>query len=468
MTGDKNERDVITSYTNRDSDTYNKGLLLEQSATANESADNESSDTIIKPLDVESFIQQNNVRQVRSARLFVKEGKNPIPDPDGLYSPIIFGTPESEEEYRTRFGYIQLPFHIVHPVFMDKVYFKTALFIDFFRVPNSVIVVAKDGSEIHFFDSLDTETRQEFSGQKFVIIDNPALLMKREIQHLVFKAKANEGSKFYQKLVQIIDKYGFDLMFTNKLLVIPAAFRAYTVSKEGKIQVDELTDKYASIIQASENFSFSKPNVYKVLKAVQDTLQHFTSKFLGKQGALRQKIASKRINFSARSVIVPDPSLEIDTLGIPFKIAIELYLPEIIHRLLRYHAKELDELNIKRSVVEVQKLLRKIAKGYYLKPGWHEKVVDLIKKVIREEVFPDAVVVFKRDPTIWKHSWLAARPVLNEDLNDDAFHLHPLYCSPLGADFDGDSILGKVTINVYYKDGRKETITRHISQLVSS
>lgn len=464
----ENRKAEIISYIDKSIDMFNKSLLLEQTINNEEQSGSESDDTIVKPLDIETFIQQNNIRQIKTARLFVKEGKNPIPDPDGLYSPIIFGTPESEEEYRTRFGYIQLPFYTVHPVFIDKVYFKTALFIDFFRMPNSVIVVAKDSSEIYFFDSLDAETRQEFSGQKFVIIDNPALLMKREIQYLVFKAKANEGSKFYQKLVQIIDRYGFDLMFTNKLLVIPAAFRAYTVSKEGKIQVDELTDKYASIIQASENFSFSKPNVYKVLKTIQDTLQYFTSKFLGKQGALRQKIASKRINFSARSVIVPDPSLEIDTLGIPFKIAIELYLPEIIHRLLRYHAKELDELNIKRSVVEVQKLLRKIAKGYYLKPGWHEKVVDLIKKVIREEVFPDAVVVFKRDPTIWKHSWLAAKPVLNEDLNDDAFHLHPLYCSPLGADFDGDSILGKVTINVHYKDGRKETITRHISQLVSS
>jgi len=443
-------------------------VSIEQTNNTDDTANTDTTDTnepIIVPLDIDQFIQENNVRQVTSARLFAKEGKNPIPDINGLYSPEIFGIPEDEQTYRSRYGYIQLPFYIVHPVFVDKVYFKTALFIDFFRIANSGIIVSKDASELYFFDELTHELKQEYKADKYIIIDNTNLLMRREIQYLLFKAKANQGSKFYSKLLQIIDKYGFKLMFTNKLLVIPAAFRSYSVSKDGKIQVDELTNKYAQLIHESENFTFSKSSVYKILLAIRNVLNHLSSKFLGKQGALRQKIASKRINFSARSVIVPDPNLEIDTLGIPLKVAIELFLPELIHHLLRYHARELDELNIKRSVTEVQKLLRKIAKGYYLKPGWHEKVQDLIIKVLKEEVLPNAVVVFKRDPSIWKHSWLAARPVLNDDPTDDTFHLHPLYCSPLGADFDGDSALTEVKLEVELKDGHIVHVLTHISKL---
>jgi len=423
---------------------------------------------LIVPIDVDQFIVQNNIRRVTTARLFIREGKNPIPDPNGLYSPEIFGVPENEKEYRTRFGYIQLPIHVIHPVFIDLVYFKTATFIDFFRVQPSVIVVSKDGHELIFIDEPTDETLRAYRNtDKYLIIDNPNLLLKTEVQLLIFKAKANQGSKTYQKLINVIQRYGPKLMFTNKLLVIPAAFRHYSVAPDGKIQVDELTDKYATVIQYSENFSPSKQNTFKLLKALNETIQHLKDKFTGKEGALRQKIASKRVNFSGRSVIVPDPTLEVDQLGIPFKMAIELYLPEIMHRLLRYHAKELDELNIKRTVVEVQKLLRKIARGYYLKPGWHEQVVELIAKVIREEVFPNAVVVFKRDPSIWKASWLAARPVLNRDLDDDAIHLHPLYCAPLGGDFDGDTVQSKVKLRVHLKQGTVADICIPLKQLPS-
>ncbi|MBI2594805.1 MAG: DNA-directed RNA polymerase subunit beta', partial [Candidatus Colwellbacteria bacterium] len=134
----------------------------------------------------------------------------------------------------------------------------------------------------------------------------------------------------------------------------------------------------------------------------------------GKQGRFRQNLLGKRVDYSARSVIVVGPHLRIDECGIPKRMALELFRPFIINKViergLAYNIKNSNRL-IDQAPPEIWEIL--------------------------EEIIADKKVLLNRAPTLHRLSVQAFRPILIEDL---AIQISPLVTSAFNADFDGDQM----------------------------
>ena len=134
----------------------------------------------------------------------------------------------------------------------------------------------------------------------------------------------------------------------------------------------------------------------------------------GKQGRFRQNLLGKRVDYSGRSVIVTDPQLKLHQCGLPKTMALELFKPFVMKRLVELGKVE----NIKGAK-------RAIDRGASF-------VWDIL-----EEVIDGRLVLLNRAPTLHRLSIQAFEPVLVEG---KAIHLHPLVCAPFNADFDGDQM----------------------------
>ena len=134
----------------------------------------------------------------------------------------------------------------------------------------------------------------------------------------------------------------------------------------------------------------------------------------GKQGRFRQNLLGKRVDYSGRSVIVVDPQLKLHQCGLPSAMALELFKPFVIRRLVEVGKVE----NIKGAKRAIDRT--------------DPAVWDVL-----EEVIQDRLVLLNRAPTLHRLSIQAFEPVLVEG---KAIHLHPLVCAPFNADFDGDQM----------------------------
>jgi len=142
----------------------------------------------------------------------------------------------------------------------------------------------------------------------------------------------------------------------------------------------------------------------------------------GKQGRFRQNLLGKRVDYSGRSVIVVGPTLQLHQCGLPKEMAIELFKPFVINKL------------IERGLVQnIKSAKKKIERS--------ENVVwDIL-----EEVIDGHPVMLNRAPTLHRLGIQAFEPVLVEGR---AIQLHPLVCSAFNADFDGDQMAVHVPLSV--------------------
>ena len=147
-------------------------------------------------------------------------------------------------------------------------------------------------------------------------------------------------------------------------------------------------------------------------------LKSLSEMLRGKQGRFRQNLLGKRVDYSGRSVIVVGPNLKIYQCGLPKEMAIELFKPFVIKRLV--------EMNKATNVKDAQK---KIDRAY--DPA-NACVWDALENVIKEHP-----VLLNRAPTLHRLSIQAFEPVLVEGR---AIKLHPLVCTAFNADFDGDQM----------------------------
>lgn len=158
----------------------------------------------------------------------------------------------------------------------------------------------------------------------------------------------------------------------------------------------------------------NKVETTRSLKSLADTLK-------GKQGRFRQNLLGKRVDYSGRSVIVVGPELKLHECGIPKDMAIELFIPFIIRKLI--------EKGYAKTV--------KIAKKFVEQKT--DEVWDILEKVI--EGHP---VLLNRAPTLHRLGIQAFQPRLIEG---KAIQLHPLVCTAFNADFDGDQMAVHVPLS---------------------
>jgi len=150
------------------------------------------------------------------------------------------------------------------------------------------------------------------------------------------------------------------------------------------------------------------------LKSLSDMLK-------GKQGRFRQNLLGKRVDYSGRSVIVVGPELKLHQCGLPKAMALELFKPFIIHKLV--------EKGIAETVKRAKKIVEKESPEVY---------------EILEEIIRDHPVLLNRAPTLHRLGIQAFEPVLVEG---KAIRIHPLVCAAFNADFDGDQMAVHVPLS---------------------
>ena len=143
-------------------------------------------------------------------------------------------------------------------------------------------------------------------------------------------------------------------------------------------------------------------------------LKSLSEMLRGKQGRFRQNLLGKRVDYSGRSVIVVGPTLKIYQCGLPREMALELFKPFVVKRLV--------EMGKATNVKDAQKKIERI----------FPEVWDALENVIKEHP-----VLLNRAPTLHRLSIQAFEPVLVEGR---AIKLHPLVCTAFNADFDGDQM----------------------------
>ena len=152
----------------------------------------------------------------------------------------------------------------------------------------------------------------------------------------------------------------------------------------------------------------------RALKSLSDMLK-------GKQGRFRQNLLGKRVDYSGRSVIVSGPSLQLHQCGLPKLMALELFKPFIMSRLVQRQAVQ----NIKAAKKMVDSMIPEV---------W-----DVLEEVIQEHP-----VMLNRAPTLHRLGIQAFEPQLVEG---KAIQVHPLVCSAFNADFDGDQMAVHVPLS---------------------
>ena len=161
------------------------------------------------------------------------------------------------------------------------------------------------------------------------------------------------------------------------------------------------------------------------LKSLSDLLR-------GKQGRFRQNLLGKRVDYSGRSVIVAGPELELHQCGLPKRMALELFKPFVMHKLVL--------LGMSPNIKSAKRMVERAT----------DHVWDILEDVIRERP-----VLLNRAPTLHRLGIQAFMPVLIEG---SAIQLHPLVCTAFNADFDGDQMAVHVPLSQMAVLEAKETM----------
>ena len=248
-------------------------------------------------------------------------------------------------------------------------------------------------------------------------------------------------------------------------LVPPVTIRPSIILETGERSEDDLTHKLSDIIRANqrlwENLNAGAPEV--IIEDLWDLLQfHITTFFdntvaripparhrsgqplktiteriKGKEGRIRKNLAGKRVNYSGRTVVSPDPSIEINEVGIPFEIARVVTVAETVN-----------DLNIEPLKKLVEKGEEYPGANYVIRPdGKRKKITPELKAEIISEITPGYIVerhlqngdivLFNRHPSLHRGSLMAHYVRV---LPGRTFRLHPAAAAPYNADFDGDEM----------------------------
>ena len=238
-------------------------------------------------------------------------------------------------------------------------------------------------------------------------------------------------------------------MVLDVVPVIPPDLRPLVLLDSGSFATSDLNDLYRRIINRNNRLrklvDLNAPEVIiknekRMLQQSVDALfdnnrckrpvigtsnrplKSLTDMIKGKQGRFRENLLGKRVDYSARSVIVVGPRLKLHQCGLPKKIALELYQPFIIRRL--------KELNHADTIKSAKKMLERK----------DEEVWDILEQVIENHP-----VLLNRAPTLHRMGIQAFEPTLVEG---NAIHLHPLVCKGFNADFDGDQMAVHLPLSI--------------------
>ena len=237
-------------------------------------------------------------------------------------------------------------------------------------------------------------------------------------------------------------------MILSALPVIPPELRPMIQLDGGRFATSDLNDLYRRVINRNNRLkklmelgapSIIIQNEKRMLQEAVDALfdngrrgrnitgagnrplKSLSSMLKGKQGRFRQNLLGKRVDYSARSVIVVGPSLKMFECGIPKEMALELFKPHVINGL------------VKKEIANNIKAAKKMIENQ------DPRVWDVVEEKIKEHP-----VMLNRAPTLHRLGIQAFEPKL---IGGRAIRLHPLVCAAFNADFDGDQMAVHVPIS---------------------
>ena len=269
--------------------------------------------------------------------------------------------------------------------------------------------------------------------------------LSKELKEELLKSSGQKKLRIIKRLeiVEAFRKSGNkpEWMILDVLPVLPPDIRPMVPLDGGRYATSDLNELYRRVINRNirlkKDLELNAPaiivnNEKRMLQEAVDALidngkkgktmtgpssrplKSLSEMLRGKQGRFRQNLLGKRVDYSGRSVIVVGPNLKIYQCGLPKEMALELFKPFVIKRLVETGKA----LNIKEAKRNVEKAV--------------DEVWDALENVIKEHP-----VLLNRAPTLHRLSIQAFEPVLVEGR---AIRLHPLVCKAFNADFDGDQM----------------------------
>ena len=255
------------------------------------------------------------------------------------------------------------------------------------------------------------------------------------------------------------------------LPVPPVTMRPSIILENGQRSEDDLTHKLVDIIRINQRFKENQdagaPQL--IIEDLWELLQYHVTTYLdnevagcpparhrsgrplktisqrlkGKDGRFRGSLSGKRVNFSARTVISPDPNLSIGQVGIPLAVANEMSVPI---RVTPFNIEEIRQMVL--TGPERLTVNSPCGANYAIRPdGRRVRLSDMTGENIAEMLEPgwavdrqlrkDDIVLFNRQPSLHRMSIMAHRVVL---MDGKTFRLNPAVCPPYNADFDGDEM----------------------------
>ena len=275
------------------------------------------------------------------------------------------------------------------------------------------------------------------------------LKLKEATEKMIEKASAVEKEKLQKRLALLRSMIHAEIrpewMFLTVLPVIPPAIRPMVALEGGRHATSDINDLYRRVINRNNRLKKLKEigapdvilrNEKRILQEAVDALidnsiasqndsqamsqsqrralKSLSDNLKSKQGLFRQNLLGKRVDYSGRSVIVVGPQLKLNQCGLPKHMALELFRPFVISKVieqeLAYNIRGANKL-IEEGVPEVWAILEDVIKGKY--------------------------VLLNRAPTLHRLGIQAFNPILIEG---NAIQVHPLVCQAFNADFDGDQM----------------------------
>ncbi len=281
-------------------------------------------------------------------------------------------------------------------------------------------------------------------------LEQLATQIRQDLSETKSKQKIKDLSKRL-KLVEQIRKSENDptWLVMDVVPVIPPDLRPLVLLESGNFATSDLNDLYRRIINRNNRLKklmdLNAPEVIirnekrmlqqavdalfdnnrcrrPVLGSSNRPLKSLTDMIKGKQGRFRENLLGKRVDYSARSVIVVGPELKLHQCGLPKKIALELFQPFII--------RKLKEHGLADTIKSAKRMLERRDPAVW----------DILEEVIYQHP-----VLLNRAPTLHRMGIQAFEPTLVEG---NAIRLHPLVCTGFNADFDGDQMAVHLPLSV--------------------
>ena len=336
----------------------------------------------------------------------------------------------------------------ISPRLLEKVlYFASYIVIDPGATPLEKYQLLTEKEYRDNYEKYETEFRVGMGAEAI-----QELLAEIDIEKLSAELREELASATGQKKVRIIKRLEVvesfrksgnrpEWMILTRIPVLPPEIRPMVQLDGGRFATSDLNDLYRRVISRNNRLKrmmeLNAPEIIirnekRMLQEAVDALidngrrgksvtgpnnrplKSLSELLRGKQGRFRQNLLGKRVDYSGRSVIVVGPSLKLYQCGLPKEMALELFKPFVMKRLVETQKAS----NIKDAKKKVEKV--------------NNDVWDALENVIKEHP-----VLLNRAPTLHKLSIQAFEPVLVEGRD---IKLHPLVCSAFNADFDGDQM----------------------------